>query len=107
MDRIDQAPQQPTPETVAHANGLEFRIIDGNSPYARVARSVRQLVMADGTEWTVGAPIGWRGTEAAWKPTETPEQATARIHTYGKSFRRVDRLTIGPYMTHATAVTGA
>lgn len=68
-----------TPGEVRHANGLAFKVIDGSSPYARIARNVRQLVMADGSEWTVGAPVGWFGIEAAWRPApdqpaSTPEQ---------------------------------
>lgn len=106
MDRIDQAPHQPTPTTVAHANGLTFKVIDGAGNFARVARNVRQLVMADGSVWTVGLPIGWRGQEAAWHTTETPEQAAARIHTYGASMARRDRRQLGLRTTgRATAVT--
>lgn len=56
-----------TPNAVTHANGLEFRVLPADSPYARIARNVRQLEMADGTVWTVGIPVGWRGIEAAWK----------------------------------------
>jgi len=87
------------PRTVAHANGLTFKVIDGDSNFARVARNVRQLVMADGSTWTVGLPIGWRGTEAAWQPTETPEQAAARIATYGESMARRDRRQLGLHIT--------
>jgi hypothetical protein len=86
---------RPTPATVAHANGLTFRIIDGNSQFARVARNVRTLVMADGTTWTVGAPIGWRGQEAAWRPVETPAQEHTRIQQYGESIQRRDRRQLG------------
>jgi hypothetical protein len=114
MERIDQQPHQhspgahtaplPTPATVAHANGLTFKVINGNSNYARVARNVRQLTMADGSEWTVGLPIGWRGIEAAWHAIETPEQAAARIHAYGESTARRDRLTLGLRATRTGAV---
>ena len=89
------APGQPTPATISHANGLQFRIIDGNSPFARVARNVRQLVMADGTEWTVGLPIGWRGQQAAWIDPETEEERSARIQRYGASMARRDRIQLG------------
>ena len=105
MKRIDQPAHQPTPKTVAHANGLTFKVIDGDSNYARVARNIRQLTMADGTVWTVGLPIGWRGTEAAWKNTETPEQAAARIHAYGTSIARRDRIQLGLRTARTTAVT--
>ncbi|MFJ6720540.1 hypothetical protein [Streptomyces sp. NPDC091259] len=54
-------------QTVTHANGLKFRVIDANSYDARIARDVRPLVMADGSTWTVGSPVGWRGVCAAWK----------------------------------------
>ncbi|ODA75571.1 hypothetical protein [Streptomyces sp. AVP053U2] len=53
--------------TVRHPNGLEFRVIDADSYTARMARDVHAVTMADGTVWTVGAPIGWRGTSAAWQ----------------------------------------
>jgi hypothetical protein len=39
-----------------------------------MARDVRQLTMADGSVWTVGAPIGWRGVAAAWQhPVQTDD----------------------------------
>lgn len=60
------------PDTVRHANGLEFRVIPADSYDARMARDVRQLTMADGTVWTVGAPIGWHGVAAAWRPADEP-----------------------------------
>lgn len=63
------------PRTVRHANGLEFKVIPADSPFARIARSIRQLEMADGTVWTVGAPIGWHGAGAAWR-TEPPQAQT-------------------------------
>ena len=99
------ANNQPTPKTVAHTNGLTFKVIDGNSNFARVARNVRQLTMADGSTWTVGLPIGWRGTEAAWHTTETPAQAAARIHAYGESIARRDRIQLGLRTARTTAVT--
>lgn len=105
MKRIDQPAHQPTPKTVAHANGLTFKVIDGSSNFARVARNVRQLTMADGSTWTVGLPIGWRGIEAAWHTTETPEQAAARIHAYGASTARRDRIQLGLQLAKRTAVT--
>ncbi|WP_405695236.1 hypothetical protein OHA99_09320 [Streptomyces coelicoflavus] len=61
------APQADRP-TVRHANGLEFRVIDAGSYTARMARDVHQVTMADGRVWTVGQPIGWYGTPAAWQP---------------------------------------
>ncbi|MEU1293033.1 hypothetical protein ABZ439_11465 [Streptomyces sp. NPDC005840] len=67
------APARPT--TVRHANGLEFKVIPADSPFARIARSIRQLEMDDGTVWTVGAPIGWRAAGAAWRP-EPPRGQT-------------------------------
>ena len=94
-DRSSQPPEQPTPETVAHANGLTFKVIGGDSNFARVARNVRQLTMADGTVWTVGLPIGWRGIEAAWHAAGTPEETAARIHAYGASTARRDRIQLG------------
>lgn len=103
-DRSQEQPHQHSPATVAHANGLTFKVIDGNSNYARVARNVRQLVMADGSEWTVGLPVGWRGIEAAWRSTETPEQTAARIHTYGQSEARRDRRQLGLNNAARTAV---
>jgi hypothetical protein len=92
-----------TPATVVHANGLTFRVIDGNSNFARVARNVRTLAMADGSTWTVGLPIGWRGQEAAWQPVETAEQEAARISAYGASIQRRDRRQLG--LNIAPAVT--
>jgi hypothetical protein len=106
VDRIDQHAQQPTPATIAHANGLTFTIIDGNSNYARVARNVRQLTMADGTLWTVGLPIGWHGQEAAWIAPETEAERNTRIQRYGASIRRRDRVQLGLRLTKRTpAVT--
>jgi hypothetical protein len=35
-----------------------------------MARDVRELTMEDGTVWTVGLPVGWRGVEAAWQADE-------------------------------------
>ena len=105
MKRIDQPAHQPTPKTGAHANRLTFNVIDGSSNFARVARNVRQLTMADGSTWTVGLPIGWRGIEAAWHTTETPEQAAARIHAYGASTARRDRIQLGLQLAKRTAVT--
>jgi hypothetical protein len=95
MQSTDQQPHQPTPETVTHTNGLTFKVVDGNSPFARAARNIRQLTMADGTVWTVGLPIGWRGREAAWRDPETPEDRAARIHLYGESIARRDRIQLG------------
>lgn len=66
------------PEVVVHENGLTFRVIPADSPFARIARNVRQLKMADGTVWTVGAPIGWDGIEAAWHPQEPQPTPTDR-----------------------------
>jgi hypothetical protein len=57
--------------TVRHANGLEFRVIPADSYDARMARNVRELTMEDGSVWTVGLPVGWRGIEAAWQPAVT------------------------------------
>lgn len=94
-DRSGASPTKPTPKTVAHANGLTFKVIDGDSNHARVARNIRQLTMADGTVWTVGLPIGWRGIEAAWHTTETPEETATRIAAYGASTRRRDRIQLG------------
>lgn len=95
-------PTCPKPSTVAHANGLTFKVIDGSSNHARVARNVRQLTMADGTVWTVGLPIGWRGIEAAWHTTETPEETATRIAAYGASTRRRDRIQLGLRRAAAT-----
>lgn len=61
------------PDQVRHANGLAFKVIPADSPDARIARNVRPLTMADGTEWTVGAPVGWFGIEAAWRPAPDPD----------------------------------
>lgn len=63
------------PRTVRHANGLEFRVIPADSYTARLARNARQLTMADGTVWTVGLPIGWRGREAAWQTPVAADDA--------------------------------
>ncbi|MET8826067.1 hypothetical protein ABZX40_13425 [Streptomyces sp. NPDC004610] len=100
----DPTPDQPTPETVTHATGLTFKIIDGTSNFARVARNVRPLTMTDGTTWTVGTPIGWR-QPAAWHDPETPEERTARIHRYGESIARRDRIQLGLRRTHRPAAT--
>jgi len=89
-NRVDHAPK-----TVAHATGLTFQVIDGGSNHARTARNTRQLVMADGSTWTVGLPIGWRGVEATWQNTETPDQVSARTALYGASIARRDRRTLG------------
>lgn len=59
---------QPTPRVVHHANGLAFRVIDPDSYTARMARDVHPVTMTDGTVWTVGQPVGWHGTSAAWRP---------------------------------------
>ncbi|MGW0837513.1 hypothetical protein [Streptomyces prunicolor] len=101
----DQQPHQPTPSQVAHANGLTFKVINGASNHARTARNVRQLVMADGSTWTVGLPIGWRGTEAAWQNTETPDETSARIAAYGASMARRDRRQLGLSNARRTAAT--
>ncbi|MFE7972985.1 hypothetical protein [Streptomyces shenzhenensis] len=104
----DHTPDQPSPAqplTVAHTNGLTFKVIDGNTPHARTARNVRQLTMADGTVWTVGQPIGWRGQQAAWQPSETPQEHAARIALYGESIRRRDRTQLGLRTARTTAVT--
>ena len=103
-DRSQPQPHQPTPATVAHANGLTFKVIDGSSNFARIARNVRQLTMADGSVWTVGLPIGWRGIEAAWHATETPEETAARTAVYGESIRRRDRIQVGLHIGRTTAV---
>jgi hypothetical protein len=60
--------------TVAHESGLKFRVIDADSSNARTARGVHSLTMTDGTVWIVGTPVGWLGTEAAWKPAECGPQ---------------------------------
>lgn len=59
------------PAFVSHENGLTFKVIPADSPFARIARGVRQLKMTDGRVWTVGSPIGWHGAGAAWRPQET------------------------------------
>jgi hypothetical protein len=106
MERTDQPTRQPTPtgpRTVRHANGLEFRVIPADSYDARIARDVRPLTMADGTVWTVGAPVGWHGTPAAWQtPTPTAQAArkTAR-HEYGESMARRDRRQLGLHISSA------
>lgn len=69
-ERTDQTDQQPSPSTVRHANGLAFTVIPATSYTARMARDVRQLTMADGTEWTVGtrgagSTFAWRSAVAA------------------------------------------
>ncbi|MFE2555998.1 hypothetical protein ACFXGT_08170 [Streptomyces sp. NPDC059352] len=66
---------QPTPTTVTHPNGLVFRVIPAASYTARTSRDVRNVVMSDGNTWTVGQPIGWYGTPAAWRTTEGPALA--------------------------------
>ena len=99
MQITDHPTTGHSPATIAHANGLEFRIIDGHSTYARVARNVRQLTMADGSTWTVGQPIGWHGQEAAWKPVEAEQERAARIHRYGQSVARRDRRQLGLNIT--------
>ncbi|MEU8537541.1 hypothetical protein [Streptomyces parvulus] len=53
--------------TVRHANGLEYRVIDASSYTARMARGIHDVTMDDGSVWTVGQPIGWHGTPAAWR----------------------------------------
>ncbi|MET8693610.1 hypothetical protein ABZV65_13825 [Streptomyces bauhiniae] len=86
--------EQPAPEFVTHANGLTFKVIPGDSPFARVARGVRQLTMADGTEWTVGTPVGWHGMAAAWQDPETPQERQTRLAAYGASMARRDRIQL-------------
>ncbi|MFF4933549.1 hypothetical protein ACFY2H_32350 [Streptomyces griseofuscus] len=83
------------PRTVTHASGLTFKVIPGDSHFARVARGIRKLTMADGTEWTVGTPVGWRGMPAAWQEHETPQERDTRLHLYGESIRRRDRIQFG------------
>ncbi|MFJ4623037.1 hypothetical protein [Streptomyces sp. NPDC088812] len=86
----------PGPQaTVTHASGLTFKVINGDSHHARTARGVRRLTMADGTVWTVGTPIGWRGMDAAWQDTETPQEREARLAAYGASLARRDRIQLG------------
>lgn len=87
--------------TVTHTNGLTFKVIPTDSPFAHTARNTRQLTMADGTVWTVGYPIGWRGVEAAWQSPTAADQAAhrARIHSYGESARRRDRRQLGINIT--------
>lgn len=104
-ERTDQSARPDSPATVAHANGLTFKVIDGSSTSARTARNTRQLVMADGTTWTVGLPIGWRGHEAAWHNTETKQERLDRIHRYGESIRRRDRIQLGLRQARTSAVT--
>ncbi|MFF5972239.1 hypothetical protein ACFY7C_12040 [Streptomyces sp. NPDC012769] len=65
-------PTQHTQPTVTHPNGLVFRVIPADSYTARMTRDRRQLVMTDGQTWTVGQPVGWHGTAAAWLTTEAP-----------------------------------
>lgn len=78
--RTAAVPQTDHP-VVRHANGLEFRVIPADSYTARMARDIRQLTMADGTVWTVGAPIGWHGVAAAWRPAvEPPAQRCPAAH---------------------------
>ncbi|MFD9443387.1 hypothetical protein [Streptomyces sp. NPDC060001] len=95
----EAADHQPTPATVTHANGLTFKVVDGGSNLARTARQTRQLTMADGTTWTVGLPIGWRGREAAWHNPETEQERSDRIQRYGASIRRRDRRQLGLNIT--------
>jgi hypothetical protein len=61
---------QRTRPTVTHPNGLVFRVIPADSYTARMSRDRRQLVMTDGQTWTVGQPVGWHGTPAAWRTEE-------------------------------------
>ncbi|MEU8537128.1 hypothetical protein [Streptomyces parvulus] len=98
-------PSPAQPLTITHATGLTFKVIDGNSTLARIARNVRQLPMADGTTWTVGAPVGWHGAEAAWQTTETPQEHAARTARYGESIGRRDRIQLGLRTARRTAVT--
>ncbi|MFD5631610.1 hypothetical protein [Streptomyces sp. NPDC127072] len=99
----DQPHQQDSPTTVTHANGLTFKVIDGGSNFARTARQTRQIEMTDGTTWTVGLPIGWRGIEAAWHNPEPEQQQRDRIHHYGESIRRRDRRQLGLTLAGAAA----
>ncbi|MFG3085105.1 hypothetical protein [Streptomyces parvulus] len=103
--RTTQAPPSPAqPLTITHATGLTFKVIGGDSPAARIARNVRQLTMTDGTTWTVGTPVGWHGTEAAWQTTETPQEHAARTARYGESIGRRDRIQLGLRIARRTAV---
>jgi hypothetical protein len=61
--------QQPGPREITHPSGLTFKVIPADSYDARIARDRRQLVMTDGTEWTVGTR-GF-GTALAWRPAVT------------------------------------
>ncbi|MFJ5176688.1 hypothetical protein ACIP68_22985 [Streptomyces griseoviridis] len=111
--RIHGSTSQPTPTAddgdstwrVTHASGLTFKVIPGTSPLARVARGVRQLTMTDGTEWTVGTPVGWRGISAAWQNPETPDARAARISLYGESIQRRDRTQLGLRSTRRPEAT--
>ncbi|MFJ6293223.1 hypothetical protein ACIQJX_07665 [Streptomyces griseoviridis] len=58
---------------VRHANGNEYRVVDAASYTARMSRDIHQVTMTDGTAWTVGQPIGWYGTPAAWKANEAQQ----------------------------------
>lgn len=65
---------QRTHHTVTHPNGLVFRVIPADSYTARMSRDRRQLVMADGQLWNVGAPIGWYGVPAAWRTEQAADR---------------------------------
>ena len=51
-----QNPNAPTGAQIAHTNGLTFTIVPADSFTARLARDVRQLAMADGTDRDQLAP---------------------------------------------------
>lgn len=91
--------------TVTHPNGATFKVIPADSHDARIARNIRTLTMADGTTWTVGSPIGWRGIEAAWQtvPLTDDEQAArqATLREYGESMARRDRRQVGLHLQAA------
>ncbi|WP_282698030.1 hypothetical protein [Streptomyces sp. CC208A] len=76
---------QHTPPTITHPSGLVFRVISADSYTARMSRDQHQLVMDDGRTWTVGQPIGWHGTAAAWRADEKahrtqPDEALRQTH---------------------------
>ncbi|MFJ4617401.1 hypothetical protein [Streptomyces sp. NPDC088812] len=62
------------PREIRHANGSTFQVIDADSYDARMARDVRTLTMADGSEWTVGTRGA--GSAIAWRPTTSQVPAT-------------------------------
>lgn len=61
------------PGIVRHANGAEYRVVEAGSYTARMARDIHDVTMADGTVWTTGLPIGWHGTPAAWRTSNTSQ----------------------------------